>query len=400
MPRSTRARDDALRDRRARAEDEHRVGDAGAIDHASASRRWRRRARSEHISPAGSARRRTAHHSSRRGYIARSVFGRNLLSFARYTRPPACAVMESSRPRSAPSSGAAAGRSMAMVQPSMGNDSGPGLPRPEALERDQRRDDLVSPIRGEDVGERVLASTRQHALPLDQPTPAEQPVPAAEPVERKEEGLEAHRALGRTRCRHPPVRRGGHPDERRTHHSERRPRFGPIVRGWRPPRGRVPGLGQCRLAARDHAAAHAIGWRARIQPRHRVLVRAPVEDAQRLTEDFGPPGDGLEPWGAQWNEPQRRAGDDAGEPHASRRGPEQVRVAVWVDDPRPFRSHETEGLHRARERTGRPVVLAVHIRRDGAADGDVLRARARRGASIPRGPCERGSLPTSHPRLP
>ena len=85
-----------------------------------------------------------------------------------------------------------------------------------------------------------------------------------------------------------------------------------------------------------------------------------------------PVGVDADPSGLDRDRPERRRGEDPGQPHAADGRPEQLRVVVGADDLRRAVGGDQVGRDDVgAEGAGPMVALAVHVAGDRAADGDV-----------------------------
>src|SRR5262249_56075934 len=105
-----------------------------------------------------------------------------------------------------------------------------------------------------------------------------------------------------------------------------------------------------------------------------------VKEAVRAGRGAGHrPGVPPHPRGFPGLEPERHLRDEAGQPHPSQRGEEELALpGRAARDEAAVRHLDDEPLDEIPERTDAMMVLAVHVTGDAPADGDELRARRHR----------------------
>ena len=340
---------------------------------------------SDVITRSGSSLARISRHWGSRGYMMPRCSGRVRASLARYTRPPASSTASSSR-SSRPGSSGIADRDVHRERPA-GARKGqhPRVLRAEPLEhREERRRARAAQL-FEGVPHRRLGAERNHVLVLDAAAASVHPVPTVDQVERMEErrdGLHAGVVLARLaepdlveRARRLQVDEPGRHEGRRDRERLRGEAAGvPALRARDLVERRV-------VAATQDPATHGTSAGGAVDPgdgvavpvvafahaRHEVVeVRAAFlvdGDQRRLDRD----------------EVEGRVEDHAGEAHAAGGGPEDLGGLGGRDRQHVAAAGEQrERVHVAAERAVDVVALAVDVRGDRAADGDVPRARGDR----------------------
>ena len=125
-----------------------------------------------------------------------------------------------------------------------------------------------------------------------------------------------------------------------------------------------------------------------VKPRHPVGAAGGVEDGERLVEIGDAVGVDRQPGRGQAAQADRRRQDQPGQAHPADRRRQGGRIVAGIELENLTGGGEQRQCHDvAAERAGAPVVLAVDVRSDRAADADVLGAGDDR--QDPAGRCQR-----------
>lgn len=244
----------------------------------------------------------------------------------------------------------------------------------ELLEHGQERAVAVIADHVEHLGQCIPRDVgRQHALMLQEPARAVQPVPVADAVERKKKRSIVRRRVAVARTRVPPA---VEPARAETTDQGRRWREGNS--GLEPGRWRgASGWRRDEIAAAENAAPPLPGGRQAIDPGDDMVecLRRGVAQREKIIEIPESTRLGGDPFARNARKRDLHPRDQSRQAQSADRCGEEVGMCCRrTRQSGAIAADQFEAAHMAPEAAGNMMVLAVHVVRDRAPDGDEARA--------------------------